>query len=49
MKKEFVISYISRNGVTMLNIVIEAESRLAAIEEIKPDAHLVLSCVTIRN
>lgn len=49
MKKEFVISYISRSGVTMLNIVVEAENRLAAIEEIKPDAHLVISCVTIRS
>jgi hypothetical protein len=47
--KQFVISYVSRNGVTMLNIVVEASSRSNAIDEIKEDAYIVLSCVTIKS
>lgn len=45
--KEYVISYISKSGVTMLNIVVKSTSRIAAIEEVKEDAHIILSCVTI--
>jgi hypothetical protein len=45
--KEYCISYISKSGVTMLNVIIKSDSRINAIEEIIEDAHLVLSCVTI--
>lgn len=45
--KKYVISYISKHNFLILNAVVEASDRTEAIQEIKPDALLVLSCVTV--
>ena len=46
--KEFIISYISKGGLVMLNTSVFASSRQEAIEDIKSDTgvRLILSCVT---
>lgn len=47
--KTFILSFITRNGVTVLNSVIYAKNRQEAIDEISEESHVILSCVTIKN
>ena len=45
--KTYICSYITKNGVPCLNVVINADSRTEAIDEIAEDIRIILSIVTI--
>ena len=45
--KTYICSYITKNGVTCLNVAINANSRTEAIDEIAEDVRIILSIVTI--
>ena len=45
--KTYICSYITKNGVPCLNVVINAYSRTEAIDEIAEDIRIILSIVTI--
>jgi len=45
--KTYVISYIDKSSYLILNATVEAMSRTEACAQVKPDARLILSCVTI--
>ena len=45
--KTYICSYITKNGVTCLNVAINANSRTEAIDEIAEDIRIILSIVTI--
>ena len=45
--KTYICSYITKNGVPCLNVVINADSRTEAIDEIAEDVRIILSIVTI--
>lgn len=45
--KQYSISYITRSGVTVLNMIVDATSIKNAIEQIADESTLVLSCVPV--
>ena len=45
--KTYICSYITKNGVPCLNVVINADSRTEAIDEIAEDIRIILSIVTV--
>jgi hypothetical protein len=45
--KTYIISYLDKHSFVILNATVNAESRTEAIQEIKPDAIIILSCVTV--
>lgn len=45
--KTYICSYITKNGVTCLNVAINANSRSEAIDEIAKDIKIILSIVTV--
>jgi len=47
--KEFILSFITKSGATVLNSVIPAKKRQDAIDEVAENAHVILSCVSIEN
>lgn len=47
--KQYCVSYITNEGVTVLNCIIKAESRSIAIEDIKDEANIILSVVPIKH
>ena len=46
--KTFIVSYLSKSEMIVLNQVINADSRIDAIAEVKEDALVILSTVTIK-
>lgn len=45
--KTYIVSYITRTGVTCLNVAINAQTRAEAIDEISEDVWIILSIVSI--
>ena len=46
--KTFIVSYLSKSEMIVLNQVINADSRIDVIAEVKEDALVILSTVTIK-
>ena len=48
-KKQFSLSFITTSGMTILNDVVEADNWSDAIDQVKDNTNLILSCVSLSS